>query len=159
MASNDDTLSGADISQVTDIISAKNRLRFCVEYLEIDRNEYDTIQDEAKSIHHDTLYECITRWKIRTGAQGKHPKDELIKILNQIRREHGWFPFNAMAFLTDVTGRRIHESSKNFQIEFFTFSGGVLKAESNACQDIAHICRARNYEKKLPFPPKCYKNL
>ncbi len=139
MASNDDTLLDADISQVTDIVSAKNRFRFCVEYLGIDRNEYETIQDEAKFIHHDTLYECITRWKIRTEAQGKHLKDELIKILNQIRQERGWFPLNDMAFLTDVTGRKIHESSKNFQIEFFTFSGGVLKAESNACRSIAHI--------------------
>ncbi len=114
MASNNDKLTGADISQITDIVSAKNRQRFCVEYLGLDRNEYETIQDEAKFIHHDTLHECITRWKIREESQGKHPKDELVRILTQIRKEHGWFTGHDMTFLTDVTGMKIPESSMNF---------------------------------------------
>ncbi len=111
MASSGNDLSGADISQITDIISAKNRFRFCVEYLEIDKNEFETIQDEAKYVHHDTLYECLERWKNKTEAEGKHPKDELVRILTRIREEHGWFPFDVMAFLTDGMGQ-IPASSK-----------------------------------------------
>ena len=111
MASNIDDLSGADISKVTDIISAQNSLRFCVEYLGIDGNEYRTIEYDSKHNHHDTLYECIKRWKNKTEAEGKHPKDELIQILTRTRLEHGWFPYNAMEFLTEGMGQ-IPASSK-----------------------------------------------
>ena len=107
MASNIDDLSGADISKVTDLISAQNSLRFCVEFLGIDGNEYRTIEYDSKFNHHDTLYECIKRWKNKTEVERKHPRDELIRILTQIRLEHGWFPFNAMVFLSDVTGMEI----------------------------------------------------
>ncbi len=106
------SLEDRDISQVTDIVSAKNRHRFAVEYLEIDPNEYHTIEAEAQFIHHDTLFECIRRWKNRTEAEGNNAKDELIRILTQIRRDHGWFPGDQMWFLTDVKGLQIPEPSK-----------------------------------------------
>ena len=112
MASSSSTLSAADVSRLTDIISADNRLRFTVEYLGISHTELKTIESEAHFNHHDTLYECVTRWKNKIEAQGKDAKDELVKILTQIRKEHGWFSFNDMAFLTDVTGMQIPESSK-----------------------------------------------
>ncbi len=105
-------LEDRDISQVTEIISAKNRFRFSIEYLEINPNEYHTIESEANFIHHDTLFECITRWKNRTEAEGNNAKDELIGILNEIRTTHGWFPGNAMTFLTDVTGLQIPQDSE-----------------------------------------------
>ncbi len=91
MASQDDSLLDGDISQVTDIISADNRLRFCTEYLGTDRNEYKTIESDAKFIHHDTLFECIRRWKNKTEAEGNHARNELIKILSSIQKERGWF--------------------------------------------------------------------
>ncbi len=126
MASCSSRLENRHISQVTKIISADNRLRFAVEYLTIDRNEYKTIEADAKFIHHDTLFECIRRWKNRTEAEGINAKDELIKILTQIRQEHGWFPGDHMSFLTDVTGMRIPESSKdNIHFEFIE-SGSQL---------------------------------
>ncbi len=114
MASSSSTsiLSESEISKVTDIISADNRLRFSVEYLGIGGNEYKTIEAEAKFRHHDTLYECLRRWKNRTEAAGKNPKDELVRILTEIRQERGWFPFDVMAFLTDVSGFQMSESSK-----------------------------------------------
>ena len=101
MASCRSTLKDKDISQVTEIVSARNRFRFSEEYLGIDKNEYDTIESEAQFIHHDTLYECIRRWKNRTEAEGHNPKDELIKILTEIRKEHGWFSGDDMTFLTN----------------------------------------------------------
>ena len=104
-------LKQRDISQVTDIISAKYRRRFAVEYLDIGPNEFDTIQCEAESNHHDTLFECITRWKNRTEVGGNNAKDELIKSLTMIRKEHGWFSGQDMAFLTDVRGMEIPEKS------------------------------------------------
>ncbi len=113
MASNHDNPLGAEISQVTDIISANNRKRFAVEYLGIGHNEYHTIESEAQFVHHDTVFECIRRWKNRTETEGKHPKDELIRMLTEIRKEHGWFSGHDMAFLTDVTGMLIPESSKS----------------------------------------------
>ncbi len=112
MASCCSILSNSDISQVTDIVSANNRHRFAVEFLGIDGNEYRTIEADAKFIHHDTLYECITRWKNRIEADRNNAKDELIRILRQIQVVHGWFPGDAMMFLTDVTGMSIPKDSK-----------------------------------------------
>ena len=91
MASCSSHLSDANISQVTDIISADNRFRFSVEYLGTDRNEYRTIQADSQFIHHDTLFECVRRWKNKTEAEGNNAKDELVQILTAIRKERGWF--------------------------------------------------------------------
>ncbi len=100
MASCGSILTERDISQVTDIVSADNRLRFSVEYLGIDRNEYKTIEADAQFSHHDTLFECIRRWKNKREAEGNNAKDELVKILSGIQRERGWFSQQDMAFLT-----------------------------------------------------------
>ncbi len=116
MASCSSKLEDREISQVTEIVSADNRLRFTVEYLGIDRNEYKTIEADAKFNHHDVLFECIRRWKNRTEAEGNNAKDELIRILTQIRKERGWFPGDDMAFLTDVKGMQITEASKQISI-------------------------------------------
>ncbi len=101
-----------DISQVADIVSAKNRQRFAVGYLRISPNEYNIIETGAHFNHHDTVIECIRRWKNRTEAEGKCSKDELVKILTHIREEHGWFSFDEMSFLNGITGIQITESSK-----------------------------------------------
>ncbi len=111
MASSEEDLLDSDISQVTDIVSADNRLRFCTEYLGIDRNEYKTIEADAKYFHHDTLFECIRRWKNKTEAEGSNPKEELIKILSGIRKERGWFSAHDMVFLHD--GAVISDQSKS----------------------------------------------
>ncbi len=117
MASCSSTLEDRDISRVTDIISAANRFRFSVEYLGIDKNEYKTIQCDPKFYgnHHDTLFECITRWKNKTEAEGHNAKEELIRILTEIRLEHGWFSHDNMAFPSDVTGITIPELSKSIR--------------------------------------------
>ncbi len=120
VASSRITLKEDEISRVTDIIFADNRLRFSVEYLGIDGNEYKKIESDSKYNHHDTLHECIRRWRNRTEVQGVNTKDELIRILNEIRQIHGWFSFNAMSFLTDVSGIYIPASSKELFI-FATF--------------------------------------
>ncbi len=112
MASRNPTLEDREISKVTEIVSAKNRFRFSVEHLGINPNEYSTIEAEAQHVHHDTLFECIRRWKNKTEAEGYNAKDELIRILTDIRKEHGWFTVNDMAFLTDVAGIQIPQSSK-----------------------------------------------
>ncbi len=109
-------LKDNDISKITDIVSAKNRHRFAVEYLEINPNEYHTIEAEAQYVHHDTVFECIRRWKNRTEAEENNARDELIRILRKIRQEHGWFSGHEMAFITDVSGIKIPESSKIFFI-------------------------------------------
>ena len=112
MASSSTPLCEAHLSKVTGTIPADKRLKFAVEYLSIEGNEYKTIESDAKSIHHDTLFECLRRWKNRAEAEGNNAKDELIRILIQIRKEHGWFSGHDMAFLTDVSGMQIPESSK-----------------------------------------------
>ncbi len=126
MASCSSTLKEDEISQVTDIVSAKNRFRFAIEYLEIDPNEYHTIESEAQFIHHDTVHECIRRWRNRTEAEGINPKDELIRILTEIRQTHGWFPFDDMAFLTDVTGIQLAETSKGLHVDTHCPSNQLL---------------------------------
>ena len=113
MASSEKDLLDPDISQVTDIVSADNRLRFCTEDLRIDRNEYKTIEADSHSIHHDTLYECIRRWKNKTEAEGSNPKEELVKILSQIRKERGWFSAQDMVFLHDEEAAISDQSKSN----------------------------------------------
>ena len=105
-------LSYSDISKVTDIVTANNRLRFAVEHLGIDCNKYRTIEADAKFIHHDTLYECIRQWKYKIEAEGNNAKDEMIRILAQIRVEQGWLPDDGMAFIADVKGVTISQESK-----------------------------------------------
>ena len=112
MAASSTGLSARDISRVTDIILADHRFRFSVEYLGINRIEYKSIEAEAKFIHHDTLFEGISRWKVKVETEGQDAKDELVKILRQIRKEHGWFTHDDVAFLSDITGSQISESSK-----------------------------------------------
>ncbi len=99
MAFSSDLLLDTDISKVTDIISADNRLRFSAEYLGIERNEYKTLEADAKFIHHDTLFECIRRWKNKSEAAGNNAKEELVQILSTIQRERGWLSQKDMAFL------------------------------------------------------------
>ncbi len=134
-------LENKDISQVTKIVSAPNRFRFAVGYLEINPNEYKTIESEAQFIHHDTVFECIRRWKNNTEAEGKNAKDELIKILTQIREEHGWFPHNDMAFLTDVTGITIPESSKGLSNFFIILMNDPLLVVHEVVYDPTHLTR------------------
>ncbi len=109
-------LQDKDISKVTEIVSADNRFKFSVIWLGIKPNEYKTIESEAQFNHHDTLFECIRQWKNRTEAEGNNAKDELIRILLQIRKEHGWFSDEDVEFLTDVTGMKTPESSKELLI-------------------------------------------
>ncbi len=112
MASFSDSLSKADLSKVTDIISADNSLRFCTEYLGIDLNKFKTIQCEAQFSHHDTLYKCLDIWRKKTEAQGKLAKDCLSKMLTKIQMEKGWFSQLDMAFLKCIEGLEIEKSSK-----------------------------------------------
>ncbi len=99
MACSDDKLSDLNVSKVTDIVSAENRCRLCVEYLGIALHEYKAIEADAQFIHHDTLFECIRRWRNMTEAKGYNAKDELVKILSSIQKERGWFSQQDMAFL------------------------------------------------------------
>ena len=114
MASCRNDLDDRDISKLTDIVSSRNRHRFAVEYLGINPNEYNIIESEAQFIHHDTVFECIRRWKNRIETTEKYPKDELVRILTQIRKEHGWFSGDDIAFLTDVERMEIPQTSKKF---------------------------------------------
>ncbi len=126
MASCSSTLPDRDISQVTDIISAKNRYRFSVDYLGIDRNEYNTIEAEAGFIHHDALFECIARWKNKTEAEGKDAKQELIRILMNISKQHGWISTEDMIFLTNVIKINPHSKSIYFS-QLRVMNGDVLR--------------------------------
>ncbi len=86
-------LCPAQLSKVTDIISADNGLRFCTEYLGIDRNEKIT-QNNSKYNHHDTIYTCLEQWKNRTEAEGRDARIELHSILTKIQKTYGWFSIN-----------------------------------------------------------------
>ncbi len=93
--------SGQQISKVTDIISADNSFRFCVEYLGIDRNQYKTIEHDAKFKHHDILFECITRWRHKTEGEGLDTLQELHKLLTTVQEERLWFSKQDLASIFD----------------------------------------------------------
>ncbi len=101
MATCSSKLSAAQMSKVTDIVSAENCFRFCSEYLGIDRNTFKTIEYNAKSIHHDTLFQCIELWKNRMEGEGLDSRQELIELLIKVQRERHWFSKQDMAFLFD----------------------------------------------------------
>ena len=85
------SLVPANLSKVTDIISARNSLRFCTEYLGIDGNEFNIIQHDSKYNHHDTIYTCLEQWKNRTEEEGRDARNELYSILTNIQQTRGWF--------------------------------------------------------------------
>ncbi len=94
-------LSTAQISRVTDIISANNRQRFCVEYLRIDPNQYKTTEYDEKFKHHDILFQCINVWKNKTEGEGLDARQRLIEVLTKVQEEKGWFSKQDLAFLCD----------------------------------------------------------
>ncbi len=112
MASCSSKLSAATLSKVTDIVSAENSLRFCVEYLGIDRNEYKTIQHNARYSHHDTLFECLERWKNSTDGNGARTKVKLYAMLKTIQETHRWFSMDQLKFLADQLSGIISESGE-----------------------------------------------
>ena len=94
-------LSAAQISKVTDIISADNSFRFCVEYLGIDRNQYKTREHDAKFKHHDILFECITLWRHKTERKGLDTTEQLFKLLTTVQEERSWFSKQDLASIFD----------------------------------------------------------
>ncbi len=80
MQTEDGLLSVSHISRVTDIISAANRQRFCLEYLRIGLNEYETIDADSQFNHYKTLFKCLEQWKNKTEANGKNARNELEHI-------------------------------------------------------------------------------
>ena len=115
-------LSSDQLSKVTDIVSADNSFRFCVEYLGIDRNQYKTTEYNAKFIHHDILFQCLELWKIRTEGEGLDARQELIELLTKVQEERRWFSKGDMAFLSE--GKSMRKSTKRMCI--FTFHGLVF---------------------------------
>ncbi len=109
MASCSSQLSTAEISKVTDIVSADNSFRFCVEYLGTGHNQYKTIEHDTKHIHHDTLFECIERWKNKTEGEGLDAREELIQLLTKVQEERCWFSRQDMAFLSDGETTKISQ--------------------------------------------------
>ncbi len=100
----------ANLSKVTDIISADNGLRFCTEYLGIDGNEFNIIQYNSKYNHHDTIYACLEQWKNRIEALGRDARNELYSILTKIQQTHGWFSIdNILSGLEDQPGMALKE--------------------------------------------------
>ncbi len=97
-------LSDAEISQVTDIIPGEERFRFAVGHLTLKPTEYSIIYSDAQGNHHDTVFGCITRWKIRIENEGKNAKVELSRILTKISKERGWFTERDIAFITGISG-------------------------------------------------------
>lgn len=106
MAQCSSQLSSAEISKVTDIISADNRFRFCAEYLGINRNTYRTIESDKRFIHHDTLFCCIELWMNKKG-EGLDAREDLIELLTRIQKDKGWFSKQEMAFLFDGEAVRL----------------------------------------------------
>ncbi len=88
-----DSLSGAILSKVTDIIPANNALRFCTEYLGMKGNEYNIVKSNKEN-HHDTVYACLEQWKNKTEGVGLNASAELYDILKTIQKAHGWFSVN-----------------------------------------------------------------
>ncbi len=70
------------------------------------------IEADTNFKHHDTLFECITRWKNKTEVEGHNAKYEVLRTLAEISKKHGRFSSDDVAFLTDVTGIPISEQSK-----------------------------------------------
>ncbi len=94
-------LSTAQISKVTDIISANNRQRFSAEYLRINPNQYKTIEYDEKFKHHDILFKCINVWKNKIEGEGLDGRQKLIELLTKVQQEKGWFSKQDLAFLFD----------------------------------------------------------
>ena len=110
MAQSSNQLSAAQMSKMTDMVSARNSFRFCVEYLEIDPKQYETIQSDAKFIHHDTLFQCIDLWRNKVEGEGLNASQELVELMTMVQEERLWFSKQDLAVLFD--GDTVIMSSK-----------------------------------------------
>ncbi len=125
MSEHSNQLSATQISKVTDMISADHSLRFCTEYLRIDRNQYKTIEYDANFNHHDTLFQCIEMWKNKM-ERGLDAREHLIELLMKIQKEKGWFSRQDMAFLFDGESVKMSQTRKrhNCKIEQCRYNTG-----------------------------------
>ena len=89
-------LSTAQLSKITDLISAPNALRFCTEYLDIDSSQYSIIGANVNHNHHDTMYGCLEHWKNQTEGEGRDAYRELYTILKAVQQTRGWFSMQAL---------------------------------------------------------------
>ncbi len=112
--SSSERLSTAQLSKVSDIIPAQHSLRFCTEYLGIDRNEYSIFEHDNKSNHYNTISACVEVWRNRTEAERKDVLVELHSILDEIRQTHGWFPSDDIATVFAEKPRQITVDRKLF---------------------------------------------
>ncbi len=116
MAQCSSQLSADKISKVTDIVSAQNSFRFCVEYLGIGPNEFRTIKYDAAHKHHDTLFQCIELWKNKTEVEGMDARQELIELLNKVQEERQWFSKQDMSFMFE--GGKLYISDRRKSLAF-----------------------------------------
>ncbi len=94
-ASREDITKDYDIARVADIIPVHNRMRFAVEYLGINPNQYKNVEADNQFRHHEIVFKCLELWRNMTMGS----RDELIKILSRIQIDHQWFKTEDMAFL------------------------------------------------------------
>ena len=146
MANADRELRASQISKVTDIISADKRFRFCVEYLEIDRNEYKTIESDNKFIHHDVLFDCIERWKNRMDGNDLDAKGELYQLLTKVQEERHWFMKEDLLFLTSLDDTAVKMSPKR---KYDKINPGMDKLPG-----LATIMFAPNLRVNIPILPE-----
>ena len=90
-----------------DVIPAEHARPFVLQYLTLSDNEYSNIAHTTNGIHHDTLVECFKRWRNKQPKHGPSLRRELLKLLENARREHGWYSNISYAFLGDTCSSEI----------------------------------------------------
>ncbi len=92
----------SQLFKVTDIISAQNSFRFCIEYLNIHPSEYRNIEHDNQFKHHETLFQCLETWVKRVEKDNQDPRNELTELMTRVQEEKSWFLRQDMAFLLNV---------------------------------------------------------
>ena len=87
---------------VHNVIPAEHARPFVLQYLKLSDTEYSNIAHATNSIHHDTLLECFKRWRNKQSKNGINLRRELLQLLENARKEHGWYSNISYAFLEDT---------------------------------------------------------
>ena len=85
------------------VIPAEHARPFVLQFLRLTDNEYSNIAHATDSIHHDTLVECFKRWRNKQSQNGVNLRRELLQLLENARREYGWYSNISYAFLEDAS--------------------------------------------------------
>ena len=106
-AAPENKVSDRDLVKVADVIIPDTILKIAIEYLDLEKQEFDQIRANAASRHapvHEFHMDCLVRWKNKKGQQATREKLHA-RLLEATHK--GLIDRGRLAFLLEVVGYQL----------------------------------------------------